>query len=395
MLTALLAGLGLQVIVDVANRKLELKGKWSQYFWVAIGVGLLTFVLALTFDRHENVTSWLVLAILPVAWLLWPSSSPRQRLVGSALLLLACLASILAPPATRPFSVSEYLLTDNLKSHRVLRRIAQLPDIAHYRVVVLDSALRPPNWGNNASYYGIRTFYLNCTPVPYDQFREMFTERDVNLRKLRGAKYFICGQDSMPFDPKARLLFTESGYRVYEASDPMELYTLVHKVMPLANKDSFRTSVAGGFDYNRVAALEKPKEVPPLLLQEMERTGADTPISGDLVEPIFRTPNVIGVETDSPRPGVLILNERWSNDWHARVNAKRVNVVRVNFTQPAVTLPAGHNYVEFEYKPILFWNLLILQRVTFLLLLVAGVLRLLRAWLVSNVSEPQHAVRPV
>jgi len=40
----------------------------------------------------------------------------------------------------------------------------------------------------------------------------------------------------MPFDPKARLLFTESGYRVYEASDLMELYTLVHKVTPFATK---------------------------------------------------------------------------------------------------------------------------------------------------------------
>src|SRR4029077_8456290 len=220
MLTALIAGLGLQTIIDMASGKLELKGELRRYFWIATAFGLVIFVLALAFDRHEKITGWLVLAVLPLAWVLWPTSSRQARLVASGLLLLACLASVLSPPGTQPFWVSEYLRADNLRSHRVLRRLAQLPGIGLYRVVVLDSAFRPVEWGSNASYYGIRTFYLSCSPVPYDQFHEMFDEQAVNLRELRGAKYFVCGQDSKPFDPNARLLFTESGYRVYEASNP-------------------------------------------------------------------------------------------------------------------------------------------------------------------------------
>lgn len=380
ILTAFLAGLGLQVIMDVASRKLELKGRWWWYFWIATGLGLLVFVLALAFDRHEKTTSWLVLGMLPLAWMLWSTSPRRERLAGSGLLLLACLASVLSPPGTQPFWVSEYLRADNLRSHRVLRRVAQLPDIANYRVVVLDSAFRPLEWGSNASYYGIRTFYLNCTPVPCDQFREMFPEREVNLRMLRGTKYFICGQDSMPFDPKARLLFTESDYRVYEASDPMELYTLVHKVIPFANRDSFRNELAAGFDYHRVAAVEKSKgQIIPPLLRALEKTNTDAPTLEDLVEPISRTPNLISVQAYSAKPGLLILNERWSNDWYARVNSQAVQVLRANFTQPAVVLPAGRSYIEFEYKPMLFWRLLILQRVTFLLLVLAGAWKLWRA----------------
>lgn len=393
MLTALLAGLGLQVIMDVASRKLELKGGWRRYFWIATVVGLLIFIVALAFDRHEKITGWLVLAVMPLAWVLWPVSSRREWLAASGLLLLACFASVLSPPGMQPFWVSEYLRADNLRSHRVLRRIAQLPNIRDYRVVVLDSEFHPVNWGSNASYYGIRTFYLNCTPVPYDQFREMFPEWEVNLRMLRGTKYFICGQDSMPFDPKARLLFTESGYRVYEASDPMELYTLVHKVIPFVTEDSFRSKLAAGFDYRRVAAIEKSTEqiIPPLL-RGNEQSIPGAPISEDLVEPIFHTPNVFGVQANSPQPGVLILNERWSNDWHARVNFRPAKVLRANFTQPAVVLPAGRNYVEFEFKPALFWNLLILQRATFLLLVVVGVWKLLRArLLISNSQRPHSA----
>ena len=62
-------------------------------------------------------------------------------------------------------------------------------------------------------------------------------------------------------------VFTESGYRVYEVSDPMEPYTLVHKVVPVANKNSFRNRVAAGFDYQHVAAVEKSEEqtIPPSL----------------------------------------------------------------------------------------------------------------------------------
>jgi hypothetical protein len=313
--------------------------------------------------------------------MLWPTSSRRERFAGSGLLLLTCLTSVLSPPGTQPFWVSEYLRADNLKSHRVLQRVAELPGIADYRVVVLDSAFRPPEWGSNASYYGIRTFYLNCTPVPDDQFREMFGEREVNLRELRGTKYFICGQDSIPFDPKARLIFTESGYRVYEASDPMELFTLVHEAIPFSNKDSFRKGLTVGFDRHRAAAIEKPKQqtIPPLL-RALEKTDADAPMPEDLVEPISRTPNLLSVQAYSSKPGLLILNERWSNDWHARVNSRPAQVLRANFTQPAVILPAGRNYVEFEYKPMLFWGLLLLQRVTFLLLVITGAWKLLRAY---------------
>jgi hypothetical protein len=385
MLTTLLAGLGLQVIMDVASRRLELKGGWRNYFWIATVLGLLVFVLALTFDRHEKITGWLVLAVVPLAWAIWRPSSRREWLVASGLLLLACFSSVLSPPGTQPFWVSEYLRADNLKSHRVLRRLAQLPDIGHYRVVVLDSQFRPLEWGSNASYYGIRTFYLNCTPVPYDQFREMFDEQAVNFRKLRGAKYFVCGQNSMPFDPNARLLFTESGYRVYEVSDPMEPYTLVHKVVPSANRQVFQNELATGFDYEHVAALEQQKgqaSFPPL--RTIERGGAPVSATEDFVEPIFQTPNLFGVLANSTQPGLLILNERWSDAWHARVNSQPAKVLRANFTQPAVALPAGRNYVEFEYKPMLFWALLILQRVTFLILVLAGMWMVWRSYIRSR-----------
>jgi hypothetical protein len=47
-----------------------------------------------------------------------------DRLLGNRLLLLACLAAVLSPSQLLPFWASQYLRPENLKSHRVLQRMA-------------------------------------------------------------------------------------------------------------------------------------------------------------------------------------------------------------------------------------------------------------------------------
>jgi len=374
-LTALLAGIGFQALIDVTTGKLQLSDGWRRYFRITTLSGLLVFVIALATNHYGRNTTWLVLALLPLAFVLLPASSRRQGVVGSGLILLACLASILSAPGTLPFSVSEYLRADNLTSHRVLQRVAQLPDISKYRVVILDSGFKPMTWADNASFYGIKTFYFQFTPLPIPQFNEMFDEA-VNFRKLRGAKYFICGSAATPPDPNAKFLFTESGYRVYEVSDAVGPYALVHAIKPFRDNGLFRVALARGFEYQHVAAVQRsPGQKIAPLLQVIEKRGNAEPAPDEL-EPIINTPNRFGVVTDSKRPGLLILNERWSRDWHGRVDSYPTKTVLANFVQPAVALPAGRHYVEFEYKPMLFWYLLLLQRITFLLLVAVALWRL-------------------
>jgi hypothetical protein len=375
---ALLAAFGFQTLVDTVAGNVCPTRPWYRSVNTIIAIGLLIFLSAVVID-HGRICGWLVLVIVPLGAVLVPAASRQARAVGSGLLLLAALASMLAPPGTQPFRVSEYLRPDNLIVHRVLQRVSELPDIAKYRVAIPERGHEARRLWNNASFYGIRTFYFNFTVLPRAQLHEMFDEQAVNLRKLHGAKYFVCAHGTKPFDPNAQLLFTESGYGIYEVKDAMEQYTLLHSVRSFPGVVPFRAQVAQGFDYHHIAAVKtSPNQTQSPLLRAMESTDSLPPVSEDFVEPVARTANHFAVLANSSRPGVLILNERWSKDWHVTVNSQPAQVLRANFTQPAVVLGAGRNYVEFDYKPMLFWWLLLLQRATFLLLVIYGIGTLLR-----------------
>ena len=375
-LTVLLSGIGFQMLIDLARGRITLTRRWRYYLYAATALCSVVFVAAVIVDR-TRMSGWTVLLILPLAILLVPASSAYERLAYVGLVLLACMASVLSSPGTLPFYVSEYLQAENLASHRVLTRLAQMPDVRDYRVVIIDPKLTPRTWANNASFYGIKTFYVMFTPVPLQQFKEMFDER-VNLRKLRGAKYFIYPEGERPADANASLLFSESGYNVYEAPDALPPFKLLHAAKLFDSAHAFDLALENGFDYQDVAALPRAslRRPWPFSFRALAKEADPIAPAGELVVPVFRTPNVVAMASHSTEPGLLILNERWTKDWHARVDSRSVPVLQANFIQPAVALPAGRHYVEFEYKPMLFWYLLIIQRITFTLLVLLLVLKL-------------------
>jgi hypothetical protein len=375
-LTVLLSGIGFQMLIDLASGRITLTRRWRYYLYAATALWVVVFAVAVIVDR-ARMSAWTVLLILPVAILLVSASSVYERLASISLVLLACVASVLSPPVIVPFKVSEYLQPENLASHRVLSRLAQMPDVHDYRLAIIDPKLTPRTWANNASFYGIKTFYAMFTPVPLQQFKEMFDER-VNSRKLRGAKYFIYPEGELPADPKASLLFSESGYTVYEVPDAMPPFKLVHAAKLFRDAKLFHAALANGFDYEDIAALSRAslRRSWPFPFRALAREADPIAPAGELVVPVFRTANVVKMASHSTEPGLLILNERWTKDWHARLDSRTVAVLQANFIQPAVALPAGRHFVEFEYKPVLFWYLLILQRLTFTLLVLLLVVKL-------------------
>jgi hypothetical protein len=62
-------------------------------------------------------------------------------------------------------------------------------------------------------------------------------------------------------------------------------------------------------------------------------------------------PNRIEVKTESPAPAILVLSENHYPGWQANVDGQSVEVMRVNYNQRGVALPAGNHLVTFVYRP--------------------------------------------
>ena len=108
----------------------------------------------------------------------------------------------------------------NLLSHRVLQSMAPKID-RDYRVDFRDKAFSNRFWAMNASYYGIKSFYNQIPPQPYDQFRFSNLTDIPHLCEMMGARYVLCGPDSSPLDQNAQPILDIEGYRMYENASPM------------------------------------------------------------------------------------------------------------------------------------------------------------------------------
>src|SRR5438046_10357269 len=81
----------------------------------------------------------------------------------------------------------------NLLSLKVSQSFADRIDIAGYRVDFRDTAFSNRLWAMNASYYGVKSFYNQLTPQPYDQFHFSNLTNIPHLRAMMGARYVFCG----------------------------------------------------------------------------------------------------------------------------------------------------------------------------------------------------------
>ena len=65
---------------------------------------------------------------------------------------------------------------------------------------------------------------------------------------------------------------------------------------------------------------------------------------------------LVSVRTESP--GLVVLADLWDKGWEARLNGKRVTILRTNHAVRGVVVPAGTGLLEFRYAPAGFaWGL--------------------------------------
>jgi len=365
-----LSGLGYSLLAQSLE---QYEGRRSARTLIPPGVLALFFAGIILWEFFENgngrmQTGFWILALAPVLFLLgraWKLSG-YQKVVSAAVFVSA--AAVVIPVRGFSVSQSDFNKPMNLLSHRVIQNFASKIDTAGYRVDFNDKAFSNRLWAMNASYYGVKSFYTQLTPQPYDQFRFSNLTNIPHLRAMMGARYVLCGRSNLPTDGDAKEIMETEGYRLYENLKPMGRITLVHRVAGSANNErEFINTISKGFDYFSEAYVTP---------HDFESTQYFLDSAQVLSHPRDRITKIVdqanrsysAVESDST--SLLVLNEWFTPAWKVRVNGKDQTVLRVNQWQTGVLLGAGKNRVEFEYRPTLFRVLMALHRVTMVLLLI-------------------------
>lgn len=78
----------------------------------------------------------------------------------------------------------------------------------------------------------------------------------------------------------------------------------------------------------------------------------DGPPKDRAAEVTLLQPSRIDVKTESAAPSLLVLSENHYPGWRASVDGRTTEIVRVNYNQRGVALPAGQHLVTFVYRPI-------------------------------------------
>jgi hypothetical protein len=61
--------------------------------------------------------------------------------------------------------------------------------------------------------------------------------------------------------------------------------------------------------------------------------------------------SALDIQTVSRQPGFLVLGDLYHSGWKATVNGRPARIFQTNYIQRGVLLPAGDNFVRFEFRP--------------------------------------------
>jgi hypothetical protein len=119
-----------------------------------------------------------------------------------------------------------------------------------------------------------------------------------------------------------------------------------------------------------VVLLHSPAEMP-----KIHEPNLATPNDSEVVNSILRlppaqfvtsnvlrySPNHLDLKVSCPRDGWLLVTDRWSKGWRAKVNGEPTELFGGDFIFRAVRVKTGDNIIQFSYRPFGFPLLLILS----------------------------------
>lgn len=374
---SILSAFGFAYLTEaLAGRKREL----LDLKHLAVGVlslVLLWLALGANLPYIGVIPKWQFLCLSGSALLLpltLPFFKGRARHVPPALAALLVICSSLAFPKRVPdLQAGDFFTTANLASRQTLDELARIEGVRNYRFLFADAALGEPMWAMNASYYGLRSFYIYHNMLPYRQFTEVYLPqfKPGRYSLLLGARYYLCSRcESVPPDDYSYQREI-NGYRLYVAERALPRYALFTRVAGAYESwEDFYSQVNQGADFRAGLYVGRAEAA-----RVADWVGGQTPPS-DIKEE-HSSLNRLRLRAGAGGRSVLLLNEYYNADWEARVNGARAETLKVNGNQIGVLLGSGPNVVEFEYRPTLYLRLLWVQRAT---LFALGLYALFRAY---------------
>ncbi|MFN8484824.1 MAG: YfhO family protein [Anaerolineae bacterium] len=156
--------------------------------------------------------------------------------------------------------------------------------------------------------------------------------------------------------------------RVYHNPAYLPRAYVVYNVQPVGSDDEARAVVLNpAFDPSTSAVLDG--SVP----DNIAALAQNPPIAYTEVESIAHTPQRVTIETDTERPGLLVLSDQYWPGWQAAVDGQPTPIVHANYVVRGVYLPAGRHQVEFVFAPTSFYLGLGITLATVALVVAIGV----------------------
>ncbi|WP_407528277.1 hypothetical protein [Methylobacterium oryzisoli] len=191
------------------------------------------------------------------------------------------------------------------------------------------------------------------------QFPGLFRGYRSRLASLLGLEYLVLDRPAerlprhFPQLTGAQLLYGSGQMWIYRLDPAKPRAYLASRLVPVDSESVLSQDELPDFESDDTALVDQ-ESLPKI---KGSYAGTQGPARGTATILAYRR-NVVTVEVDTDRDGVLVLHDLYYPGWEARVDGVRRPILRTNLLFRGVEVPAGRHVVVFRFRPLSVDNLM-------------------------------------
>lgn len=135
-----------------------------------------------------------------------------------------------------------------------------------------------------------------------------------------------------------KIVYQDDKFLLFKNIRAMPRAALFYEYLVIPDdKDILKTFYEPSFDFRNILILEKDPGV------KLEKGLGQAEI-------LTYTPDYIKIETKTDKPALLFMADNFYSSWQAKVNGKKTEIYRSDYTFRSVMVPAGRSIIEFEMR---------------------------------------------